>query len=136
MRKIVIILIYSVNIFAFDIKTASLIFEKIFLALSHQDTAYVYSSNREYQKVIDESSLLYLDQNANFVFVTKKSEIPTDKKKILFTTDPEILKVYKNVVGAFYWERGHPKIIFIRSRLQDANLKLDSKFNKYMVDKI
>ena len=124
------------NVFAFDTKTASMIFEKIFSAIFTQDVIPIYANTKEYKEVIELSEILRYEVDAKLVIVTHKGEIPSETNKILFTTDPEILQKYSNVIGAFYWEKGRPKIIFVRDRLDFFHLSIDPSFEKYMVDSL
>lgn len=124
------------NIFAFDTKTASLIFERIFSAVFSANIIPVYSKDKEYQEVINSSSILQLAADANIIIVSKYKDIPINTNKIIFTTNAKILETNKYVIGAFYWERGQPKIIFVRDRLKYFNLEVDNKFNKYVVDSL
>ena len=100
------------------------------------DEIHVYSQDKEYQDVINLSSRLELDADANIIIVSNEEDIPRNTDKILFTTEAKILEKNTNVIGAFYWKRGRPKIVFVRSRLEHFNLTIDPKFDKYIVDSL
>jgi hypothetical protein len=135
--KALLVLIFLVfNLFAFDKKTASLIFEKIFSAVTKQEPIEVYAKNSDYEEVIRLSALLEFSKDAKFVIVSHKSEIPNDPNRILFSTDLEILKNHKNAIGAFYWEKGRPKIVFVKDRLKRFELEIDLSFEKYLVESL
>jgi len=58
------------------------------------------------------------------------------KNKILFVLDYSLLDKYTNAVGAFYWKKGRPNIVFIRSRLEHNKIKLSKSYDKYIEDSL
>lgn len=138
MRKLLFIVVLAVQLIAFDTQIASKIFDKIFGSMTTLRPITVYSENDDYKEVLDHSSILEKVQTPGEAFitiVTKRAEIP-DINSLIFTTDPDIFEENSNAIGAFYWERGRPKIIFLRPRLERFNIYIDSSFQKYIVDKL
>lgn len=136
MKKLWLVLLLSVQLLAFDTTTASKIFEKIFTAMLPQKTITVYTVNREYQKVVQLApSLLLVKKHelANIVLVDSFNEIPEGNQNILFTTNSSVFERNEDAVGAFFWEYGRPKIIFLQSRLDSKNLTLSKAFQRYVV---
>ena len=67
------------------------------------------------------------------------SDIPVDNKcknKIILVLDYALLHKYTNAVCAFYWKKGRPNIIFLRSRLKQHNIKLSESYDKYIEDNL
>ena len=69
---------------------------------------------------------------ADVVILSTTSNIPKEcQEKILFGTRYSHLK-NPNVIGAFFWQKGRPNILFYQERLKKKNIKLDSSFDKYI----
>ncbi len=58
------------------------------------------------------------------------------KNKIIFVLDYALLHKYRNAVGAFYWKKGRPNIVFIRPRLEKHKIKLNKSYDKYIEDSL
>jgi len=122
---------------AYDSKTAAIIYEKIFKSFINSEQINIYADSIEFSEVFKHSSLLnrvYSPFEADITVVTKDDEILEDKTLILFATDIDLVKKSSNVIGAFYWDHGRPKIVFIRSRLKYYNINIGYYFSKYIKD--
>ena len=138
MRKYLFLLIFTSYISAFDAQTASKIFNKIFTAIFPYPTIKVYTKKKEYQEVIVLAPALTLVNNiaaADILLVDAWSEIPNENA-LVFTTNPSIFKKYKHAIGAFYWEHGRPKIVFLQNRLKIHHIILSPLFQRYIVKEI
>jgi len=139
LRKILFSLILTVQVLAFDTPTAAKIFNKIFNEMSMQTPIRVYCINAKYQKVIQLAKDLKLEKNVTFadiVLVDALSEIPKGKHPIIFTTNLSVFRKNTHAIGAFYWEHGRPKIVFLQSRLQKHNITLSKSFQRYIVKEL
>jgi len=58
------------------------------------------------------------------------------KDKIIFVLDYTLLRKHTNAVGAFYWKKGRPNIVFIRPRLEQYKIKLSKSYDKYIEDSL
>ena len=68
-------------------------------------------------------------EDADIVLFTKK----TVENKIIILDSYEALKNNKNSIGAIYLKKDRTQVVFIKERLEDKGISLESKFNKYMV---
>lgn len=128
------LLIQTQYLFAFDIETASKIYDKLFYAVFKKEDIKVYVNDKEYKEMILSSQYLKLTQeieNSDIIIITKEEEINEIKNKIAFTIEKEFLDKNENIIGAFYWNKGIPEIIFIKKRLEKYNLNLLESFQKY-----
>ena len=134
--KTLLILFLPLLLSAFDNITAGKIFDKIFQAMIDKPQVKIYSSNDIYKKVVITASSLTLTESckdADIILVDSMKEIPKEcEEKMFFTTSNRVFKNFDNAVGAFYWDRGHIRIKFLQSRLDNYNLKLPDTFNKYI----
>lgn len=129
-------MLLSVHLTAFDSVTASKIFTKIFFAIFDKSPIVVYTPNPQYRHVITLAPSLQLadtHQSADILLADGFDEIPSESDTILFTTNAAVFRSHEQAVGAFYWEHGRPKIIFLQSRLELRHISLHRQFHKYIV---
>jgi hypothetical protein len=122
-------------LYSFDIETASKIFDKLFFALLQKKEIFVFTNNEDYKKVITNSEYLKIANTideCDIILATQKDDLKSFSKKIIFTTEKEFLDYHENVVGAFYWNKGKPEIIFLKEKLEKNNLKLIESFERYI----
>ena len=134
MIKIFFIFFLISTIYAGDLKLASSIFEKITIAITHDKKSkiYVCSHIDAIDKYSEHFNIVDNCENADIVLISSTKDIPiTCKDKVLFGTKYKHLK-NKNVIGAFFWQKGRPNILFYKSRLDKNHIKLETSFNKYV----
>ena len=69
---------------------------------------------------------------ADIVLLSSTQDIPKDcNHKILFGTRYKHLQ-NPDVIGAFFWQKGRPNILFYKNRLNKHGIVLDSSFDKYI----
>jgi len=138
--KILFVLLLSINIFAFDGASASKIFDKIFHAMIDKEVILVYTSNEVYKEVIinaENLSLSKVFKEADIILVDSLKEIPKGSEDgLFFTTSYPVLRENDNVVGAFYWDKGHIKIEFLEKRLLKKEISLPDSFSKYIKESL
>ena len=72
---------------------------------------------------------------ADFVFVKneKTSNQPcSGNKKIFFTNNYDSLLKNKQFIGAFFWSKSRPNIVFVKNRLVENNIELPEIYNKFI----
>ncbi len=119
-----------------DIKYEIKILEKIAEDITHKNKINVYVIGYDRKKIINFSNhfILVEDiQKADIVIVDKYKRISELKNKIILTTDFNLLKEIPESIGALYWKKGRPHIIFIKERLKDYNIKLSDDYKRYIV---
>jgi hypothetical protein len=132
-------ILFTIQAMSFDIDTASKIFNKIFTAIFSKQIIYVYSPNPDYIEVVHKAENLDLTQDiihADIVLLTNTEELAKAQNRLAFTVNLTVLKEGKRVIGAFYWEYGRPKIVFIRKRLEYYDITLAKPFEKYIVEEL
>jgi len=132
--KILLILFLVSTIYAGDLKLASNIFEKIILAISHDTKTkiYIYTHIEAIEEYSEKFNLVNSCEDSDIVILSSVKNIPSRcSSKLLFGTRYKHLK-NKKVIGAFFWQKGRPNVLFYRDRLEKNNIKLDSSFDKYI----
>ena len=73
---------------------------------------------------------------ADFVFVknekTSNHLCSSGNKKIFFTNDYGTLLKNKQFIGAFFWSKSRPNIVFVKDRLIENNIVLPEIYNKFI----
>jgi len=134
LRKILLTLFLITSIYASDDKKASGIFNLIIKEVTKKEdpTVYIHTSISSLQKYPGNIKIVKKCEKADLVILSTTKNIPKEcADKILFGTRYSHLKNF-NVIGAFFWQKGRPNILFYKKRLEKQNIKLNSSFDKYI----
>ena len=134
--KIFWILFLVSTIYGGDLKLASDIFDKIDTAISHQakPKIYVHLDIKAVNEYSEKFNIVKNCADADIVLLSTTIDIPsTCRGKVFFGTRYKHLKDEK-VIGAFFWQKGRPNILFYKSRLDKKHIKLDRSLDKYVED--
>ena len=136
MRNIILTFFLITSIYASDDKKAAGIFNFIIKEVTNKENSNVYlhttvSSIEQYPGNL---KIVTKCQEADIVILSSATNLPKEcQKKILFGSRYSHLE-NPNVIGAFFWQKGRPNILFYKKRLKERNIKLDSSFNRYIED--
>ena len=137
MKKLLLILILVTNVlFASDTQLESVIFNKILTAVTAKEhpKVYIFTQNDALEKYPAAVVLAGDCKDADVVILSTLKDLPEAcKGKILFGTRYSHLK-NPQVIGAFFWQKGRPNILFYRGRLEKNHIQLDASFEKYIED--
>ncbi len=93
---------------------------------------YIYTQNKALETFPGNLQVVNNCKEADIVLLSTLKDLPKGcKEKILFGTKYKHLR-NKQVVGAFFWQKGRPNILFYEKRLQKQGIKLDASFKKYI----
>ncbi len=119
-----------------DVKYEIKILEKIAEDITHKSLIKVYVIGYDKKKIKNFSNHFKLVEqidDADIVIVNKYKKIHQLRNKIILTTDFSLLKEIPESIGALYWKKGRPHIIFIKERLKDYNIKLSNEYKRFIV---
>jgi len=74
-------------------------------------------------------------KESNFIFVkrhVKKEDICMNEKKIYFTNNYKKLLSNNIYLGAFFWNKSRPNIVFLKKRLDAKRIKLPSSYTQFI----
>ncbi|QOP45919.1 hypothetical protein [Sulfurimonas paralvinellae] len=135
MKIFLIILVIIGNILhASDIELESAIFNKVLRAVTAKEhpKVCIYKSNKALETYPGAIEIVTQCSEADVVLLSTLKNLPvTCKDKVLFGTRYSQLK-NPDVVGAFFWQKGRPNILFYDYRLKKHHIKLDKSFDKYI----
>jgi len=109
--------------------------EKILIDMADEQPVNVCVINYDVNKILNYSKYLRITncENSDFMIIGKDSEeINYNKPAIVF--DEDLIKKFKNAVGALYWKKGRPQLIFIKSRLDKYKIQLPSEYKGYLIE--
>ena len=72
---------------------------------------------------------------ANFIFVKYKANLKgcsNISKKLIFTNNYKKLLKNKKYIGAFFWSKSRPNIIFIKDRLAKNKIALSNEYKQFI----
>ncbi|WP_373070592.1 hypothetical protein [Sulfurimonas sp.] len=75
-------------------------------------------------------------KSANFIF-DKKGLDGNDcglKQKVYFTNNYKKLVSNSRYIGAFFWNKSRPNIVFVKRRLKQNGVNLSNEYNQYIED--
>ena len=117
-----------------DVQLESAIFNKVITAVTMQKKpkVYIYKHNDALEEYPVGIELVNECKDADLVLISTFENLPEAcKGKILFGTRYSHLR-NPNVIGAFFWQKGRPNILFYQYRLDQHDIKLDENFQKYI----
>lgn len=137
MRNILLITIFiSVTCFANELEVTTKIMNKISYILIKKNVIKVFATEEKVRQAIHNSNTMKSINdchNADLIISNKQSDIPfTCKEKMVFYTKYKAFKKDTHAVGAFFWQKGRPNIMFRKNILSKYHITLPSEFHKYI----
>ncbi|WP_457621341.1 hypothetical protein [Persephonella sp.] len=112
------------------------ILEKISADILKKDYIKVYLLGYPKERILKYGKNLIITEScetAEIIIVREKVEIPC-KDKIILATNFYLLLEYPDAVGAFYWKKGRPHIVFLKERLDKKGITLPYEYEKFIID--
>ena len=134
MKFLISILLLSSLLYAKDADIASKIITTIAIGVTHKENPkiYIYDNYTPYGLTKHTLNLTNNCQDADIVLISAIKGLPNNCfKKILFGTKYSNLQ-NKDVIGAFFWQKGRPNILFSKENLEKKNIKLSTNLQKYI----
>lgn len=99
---------------------------KIYIPNITEDEKNIYS---KYFEVVQKC------EDANFAFIKDQRALRTscnNKEKVYFTNSYRKLMGDDRFIGAFFWSKSRPNVIFLQKRLDEYKIVLPSSYEKYI----
>ena len=141
MRVLAAILLVSTYIFAVSnaVLLKASLFSLIVDLLDHNlSNTAVYIDSKEYRDIPKfVKKYRYTDNclEADILFVDTLKHLPKEcieDHKIFVTKYRDFISNKDKIIGAFFWQKGRPTIIFNKNRLEDFGIELPQKYSKYI----
>ncbi len=133
MKNILLILLSCTLAFADDVSLEKKIYESFFDALSTEKTPKVYVDSKKESLSLSSNTFTLVNscKEADIVVMTQSDLPEVCQSKIVFGTRYHHLK-NDFVVGAFFWQKGRPNIVFIEDRLIVKKITLPESLQDYL----
>jgi len=90
-------------------------------------------TERKIRRFSDKLRLVKRCGEADVLLLTGRVRIKGEcRTKPAFSLDRRLLMKWENCVGAFYWKKGRPNIIFLKERLRKLRIDLPSEYNRFI----
>ncbi len=134
MKKLLLILFIGITLFASDKEIAIKIYLSIAKACTDKSDPkfYLHGTIKELRnnKAI---TAVYTCEEADFVVLSTMDQLPAEcKEKPLFATRYKIFMKNPETIGAFFWQKGRPNIIFHRESLEKHHISLGASYDRYI----
>jgi hypothetical protein len=107
--------------------------------VSAKDHVRVITNSKSVAKSLKKSDVITLVERceeANIVFAQECLKKPLCRNIPVIGLNYEILKRNEHIIGAFYWKKGRPNLIFIQQRLEVLGIKLPDSFEPYIEERV
>jgi hypothetical protein len=107
-------------------------------AVSNHKVFSIYTNSQKLKNILPAQMIVFVDDcNGADIAILEKSKIEKNCTDIpMITLEYDLLKKYPNSIGSFFWQKGRPNIVFIKSRLKNQNIILDSDFDEFIEENI
>ena len=98
----------------------------------------VYTNSQKLKEILPTEKIVFVDDcEGAELAILEKSKVEKNCTDIaIITLEYDLLKKYPNSIGSFFWQKGRPNIVFIKSRLKNRNILLDSAFDEFVEENI
>lgn len=134
MKKIIVSFFIIVTAL-YSASSESKIIKLIFDSLYGGDVS-IYTKDSKKVDIINEAGFKLVDSCSQADIVYSSKKLKGCNNKPLFTDNFKVFSKNKNAIGAFYWKKGRPNILFLKPRLDKFNLTLPLKLKKYEMQEL
>ena len=110
----------TLSLNATKIDVATKIMERVSTVLIQKERINIWTNDEKQKNIISQSDRLVLVDSC------KEAD-----NKLIIVTRYRLLKSYQNAVGAFYWSKGRPQLLFISDQLKVHKISLPDNLKKY-----
>lgn len=143
MKKIIFLLSIFVTLLSASNSNSELrlkILKNIISGIENSKPMRLWSDDKEIMDAFSLSkNFVVVDryEDAKMIILSKKSNLPNKvRSKHIFVLDYDLLYQIPESIGAFFWKKGRPNIVFIKPRLEEHSLKLSANLKPYLEDKL
>ena len=101
-----------------------------------KDHIRVFTNDAHYKQIFEnmtQTTLVDSCEEADFVVLNDETiNDPMCKERPAFVTKYQLLDEYDNAVGALFWTKGRPQLLFVLSRLNSYSVTLPDTFGHYI----
>ncbi len=133
MKVLFLAILLISTVFASDKDIATKIYLSLAMDVSEKKDPIFYLYG--HIKYLENNSGIHTTHNCNkadLIILNTLEKLPKEcQNKPLFTTKYRTYLKHENIIGAFFWQKGRPNIVFRKSSIEKNNIHLESSFSKY-----
>lgn len=99
---------------------------KIFIPKIKEQNHIIYSKFLNIVNTCEEAEIVYVKDSIDKLSSCKK------QNKIYFTNNYRLLLSQPKFIGAFFWSKSRPNIVFIKSRLKENNIIVPKNYEQFV----
>lgn len=115
--------------------TEVIILEQVNGALVPKKIVKIWTKARHFKNVLQQSKRLQevsTCKEADILIYDRVDTIPLGcEKKMVFVTRFRLLHSFSSAVGAFFWSKGRPQLLFVSKRLRQREIRLPSSLEQF-----
>jgi hypothetical protein len=121
-----------------DIKIHAKMMDKLAVDILQKEKIKIYDplNSRNYANYLTHSTIVDGCEDADIAVVSIPKQTNGCKNKIILVTKYDLLNEIPDAIGAFYWQKGRPNLVFIRSRLIEKKIRLNNEYSNHIDDQI
>ena len=136
MKKLLLTLtLISTTLIATSTDIEIKIMNKISTALTNKKLIFVHTEDNKNLDIVFKSEILRYSSvcdKANIVITNTTELKKCSQNKLIFATGYLSFEALPNAVGAFFYKKGRPSIVFRKDVLEKHNITLPKEFSKYI----
>jgi len=142
MRALILLLLFTLSSLASEtsLNLQVKIMEKVLNEISINKERIIWSDNKTICKSFKKSNLIQTTpdcKQATIIILQDKNNLPKECAHcIVFVLDYELLSKVPKSFGAFFWKKGRPNIVILKSRLKGLSIQASSALEPYLEEKI
>lgn len=121
------------TVFASDKDIATKIYLSLAMDISEKKDPKFYLHG--HIKYLENNSGIHTTKNcheADIIILNTLKQLPKEcQNKLLFTTRYRTYLKHKNILGAFFWQKGRPNIVLRKSSIEKNSIHLETSLSKY-----
>lgn len=141
--KLISALIFSIFILSASENTEHLrakVLEKVFTNISINEEIKVWCDNKAVLAQLKDNGKFKTVNNckdATLVILSSKESMTKEcENKHIFTLNYSLLSDIPTSFGAFFWKKGRPNIVIIKSRIESRDIKISNNLEDYVEEQV
>jgi len=142
MKALLLVLLLALSLLSSDssLDLEVKILEKIISEVSLNKEKIIWSDNKKICKAIEKKGLIKTTPECNkatIVVLKDIKNLPQEcANSVIFVLDYELLSKIPKSFGAFFWKKGRPNIVILKSRLKSLFIQVSNDLDPYLEDKV
>jgi hypothetical protein len=110
----------------------SRILTELISSICEKKVLKVYTDSQKIKKRLKNNNIEFKDRCLDVDVAVLKFKNEQCLQIPIITLEYDLLKFYPQSVGAFFWQKGRPNIVFIAPRLKQHHIKLNADFDPFI----